>query len=110
MTENQSENIIQTIRLLQKLRASVGNVFQNLADGCSVTKGNEKQILHSFHESLLTVNNDFRYTSTFIQRMVPIHIGGFFAKFAISAVSLLRQRLFFAKNNGRRAYVQHSRS
>ncbi|XP_045216313.2 mediator of RNA polymerase II transcription subunit 27-like isoform X2 [Mercenaria mercenaria] len=59
MTENQTENIIQTIKLTQKLRASVAHVFQNLGDGCSVAKGNEKQILNTFHESLLDVNNDF---------------------------------------------------
>jgi hypothetical protein len=41
---------------------------------------------------------------------VPIHIGGFFAKFTISAVCLLRQRLFFAKKNGGRANVPHSTS
>lgn len=61
MSENQSESIIQAIRLTQKLRASVAKVFRNLADGCSVAKGNEKHILNEFHESLLNVNNDFRY-------------------------------------------------
>ena len=58
MTENQTETILQAIRQTQKLRASVASVFRNLADGCAVTKGNEKVILNEFHESLLNVNSD----------------------------------------------------
>lgn len=58
MSENQAETIANAIRQTQKLRASVAKVFRNLADGCSVSKGNEKQILNEFHESLLNVNND----------------------------------------------------
>ena len=57
---NQTENLIQAIKLTQKLRASVGQVFHNLSDGFSVGQGNEKQILNEFHQSLLTVNNDVR--------------------------------------------------
>ena len=57
---NQIDSICQAIKLTQKLRASVGHVFHNLADGFAVAQGNEKQILNQFQESLLAVNNDFR--------------------------------------------------
>ena len=58
---NQTENIIQAISLTQKLRTSVGKVFDNLGDGFAVSQGNEKALLNTFQQSLLAVNNDFRY-------------------------------------------------
>ena len=61
---NQTENIIQAISLSQKLRTSVGKVFDNLGDGFAVSQGNEKALLNTFQQSLLAVNNDFRYTCT----------------------------------------------
>ncbi|WAQ98099.1 MD27B-like protein [Mya arenaria] len=63
MSDNQTETILQAIKLTQRLRSSVAKVFQNLADGCAIEKGTEKkkaekEVLNKFHESLLSVNND----------------------------------------------------
>ena len=63
---NQTENIIQAISLTQKLRTSVGKVFDNLGDGFAVSQGNEKALLNTFQQSLLAVNNDFRYMYCYI--------------------------------------------
>ncbi|KAL4228021.1 Mediator of RNA polymerase II transcription subunit 27 [Mactra antiquata] len=59
MAENQTESLIQAIRCTQKLRASVANVFQSLADGCPVEKDNAVAAIGAFQESLLVVYNDF---------------------------------------------------
>lgn len=59
-SHNQTENIIQAINLTQKLRTSVGKVFDNLGDGFEIGQGNEKALLNTFQQSLLDVNNDFR--------------------------------------------------
>lgn len=53
------ENLISAIKLTQKLRASVTEVFSDLSDGFNITHGNEKSLLSELQKPLCALNNDF---------------------------------------------------
>lgn len=71
-SHNQTENIIQAINLTQKLRTSVGKVFDNLGDGFEIGQGNEKALLNTFQQSLLDVNNDFSELEKISSSLQPV--------------------------------------
>jgi hypothetical protein len=60
MGDQEAEKIIHTIKLTQKLRASVTKVFTELSNGLPSSKEDEKETLSDLQKSLLSVNDNLR--------------------------------------------------
>lgn len=60
MADQEAEKLIHTIKLTQKLRASVTRVFTDLSNGQTTTGNDEKEMVSELQKSLLTVNDNLR--------------------------------------------------
>lgn len=67
ISQSQIEQLQQALRLTQKLRTHVCQIFRDLGDGFSEIDlsddkpEKQKEVLNSLRNTLETVNNDLRY-------------------------------------------------
>ena len=60
MAEAEIEKLNHTIKLVQKLRASVTKVFSDLSDGVNTSQDSESNVIDGLQKSLLSVNDNIR--------------------------------------------------